>query len=72
MAKKTVKKKATKAKDYGRVFEKFGVEFSRNGAAEAVANACPWCGKDRFYLNTENGLYHCKHCDESGNVSKYL
>jgi hypothetical protein len=58
--------------DYARVFETFGVSFGKVNGCEAVAKACPFCDKDRFYLNVEKGLYHCKHCDQSGNVTTYL
>ncbi len=58
--------------DYTKVFSEFGVDFTVNGSAEAVADECPWCGKDRFYLNVTTGQYHCKHCGEKGNVTTYL
>jgi hypothetical protein len=61
-----------KQHNYARVFEEFGVSFGRRSSDEVVADACPWCGKDRFYLNVTNGLYDCKHCDASGNVTTYL
>jgi hypothetical protein len=62
-----------KPHDYRRVFQVFGVEFGQvNGSGEAVADACPWCDKDRFHLNIETGLYHCKHCEAKGNVTTYL
>jgi hypothetical protein len=61
-----------KPKDYSRVFETFGVGFSRNGSTQVRADACPWCGKGKFYLDPVEGLYHCKHCEERGNVTKYL
>jgi hypothetical protein len=36
-------------KNYVRVFETFGVAFSKNGCGdERIAEACPWCGKDKF------------------------
>ena len=46
-----------KPKNYARVFESFGVCFgAANGSDEALGDACPWCGKDRFYLNVTTGL----------------
>jgi hypothetical protein len=61
-------------KNYARVFETFGVSFSVNGSGEALADPCPFCGKDRFHLNILTGLYHCKHgCREGqGNITTYL
>jgi hypothetical protein len=60
-------------RNYARVFETFGVESSVNGSAEARANACPWCGKDKFFLNVTTGLFDCKHCEAGhGNVNQYL
>lgn len=61
-----------KQQNFARVFQTFGVEFSVNGSTEVQADACPFCGKDRFHLNTETGLYHCKKCGEKGNVEQYL
>jgi hypothetical protein len=62
-----------KAHDYTRVFREFGVAFrGTNSSGEALADACPWCGKDKFYVNAAKGVYHCKHCDEKGNVTTYL
>ncbi len=58
-------------KTYASVFQTFGVEFRINGT-EALADACPWCGKDRFYLNVTTGQYDCKKCKTKGNVTTYL
>ncbi len=59
--------------DYSKLFGWFGVVFHRNGSAEALADACPWCGKDKFSLNVTTGEYHCKHCAEgSGNHWTFL
>src|SRR5579885_1337899 len=59
--------------NFAKVFETFGVEFRVNASsAEAVADECPWCHRDRFYLNVTTGQYHCKHCQQKGNVTTYL
>jgi hypothetical protein len=61
------------SRNYARVFETFGVQVSVNGSVEALADACPWCGKDRFHINIKTGLFHCKHCEEGqGNIYYYL
>ncbi|VTS01592.1 -like protein : Uncharacterized protein OS=Nitrolancea hollandica Lb GN=NITHO_3110008 PE=4 SV=1: Toprim_2: AAA_25 [Gemmata massiliana] len=66
-----------KAKDgahnYAPVFEQFGFVFGLpNSTGEAVADACPWCSKNKFYLNVRSGQYHCKHCSEKGNATTFL
>jgi hypothetical protein len=65
---------AKDAPPFLRLFETFGIEFGKvNGSGEAVAEACPWCGNDRFHLQVATGLYHCKHCEEGrGNVTQFL
>jgi hypothetical protein len=57
--------------NYTRVFEVFGVSFRVNGT-EAIADACPWCSRDKFYVNPETGQYDCKHCQQQGNITTYL
>ncbi len=58
--------------DYRRVFQEFGVEFKSLSGENALAEECPWCGKDRFYVEVPTGLYHCKHCAAEGNTTTYL
>lgn len=59
-------------RDYSRVYETLGVTFINRSGEEALAEECPFCGKDRFYVNTPTGIYHCKHCETSGNVKTFL
>ena len=61
-----------KKKDYTHVFAAFGVGFGTRSGSEAVAEECPWCHGGRCYVNADTGLYHCKQCQESGNVTDYL
>jgi len=49
-------KKTEKPKDFTGVYEAFGVVFGKRSGAESIADECPWCGKDKFHVNTENGL----------------
>jgi hypothetical protein len=63
---------STRQQNYARIFEQFGVSFGPVNGCEAVADACPWCGKDRFYLNVSTGQYDCKKCGAKGNVTTYL
>lgn len=59
--------------DYSRLFEWFGISFGVNRTGSNVqADECPWCGKDRFYLNVESGQWDCKHCTQGGNVTTFL
>lgn len=32
---------------------------------------CPVCGKSKFYMNVETGLWKCFSCDDGGNFKKY-
>jgi hypothetical protein len=62
-----------KEHNYARIFEQFGVGFGAvSNSGEAVAEECPFCGRDKFHLNIRSGLYHCKHCNEKGNVTTFL
>ncbi|HJT76840.1 MAG TPA: AAA family ATPase [Gemmataceae bacterium] len=59
--------------DYRRTFAVLGCAFGEpSGSGEALAEACPFCGRDRFSLNVETGLWHCKHEDRGGNVTDFL
>jgi hypothetical protein len=60
------------SQDYRPIWQIFGTNFRSQSGDNALADACPWCGKDRFYLNIRSGCYHCKHCEQSGNVTTYL
>lgn len=59
--------------DYSKVFAQFGVTFGQpTGSGEVCAEECPFCGKDKFHVNVGTGKYHCKHCQEGGNVTTFL
>src|SRR5437879_4335026 len=62
----------SKQKTYADIFQQFGVSFGAANGNNAPADACPWCGKDRFYLNVTTGLYDCKKCGVQGNITTYL
>src|SRR5262249_12419400 len=57
--------------NFAKLYEVLGIEFGRRSGDEAEGQ-CPFCDKDRFYVNVTNGLYHCKHCGEEGNPTAYL
>jgi hypothetical protein len=62
-----------KGLDYRPLFKMLGVVFGPvNDSGQAVAEECPFCGKDRFHLNVVKGLWDCKHCSESGNPAVFM
>ncbi|MCY2928589.1 MAG: phage/plasmid primase, P4 family [Planctomycetota bacterium] len=49
-----------------------GVDFTKTSGDERIGT-CPFCDKAaHFYANKATGLWHCKTCDESGNVQTFL
>ena len=57
-----------------KLFEMFGGPFNVSGN-QARAEECPFCHKDKFYLNTETGQYECKNantCGEKGNAYNFI
>jgi hypothetical protein len=60
---------------FQRLFELFGCEFSVLHGKEVHATECPFCGKDKCYLNTETGVYKCHSentCGEAGNAYTFV
>jgi len=54
-------------------FIEHGVRFPAGVENEEQAvGDCPWCGKKKFFVNTENRLWDCKACGKSGNFEKFL
>lgn len=48
------------------------VELEYSGGREANGT-CPFCLKEiKFFVNSENGLYNCKSCGESGNNYSFI
>ena len=37
-----------------------------------VYGTCPFCGKDKMYVNPESGQYDCKRCGVTGNAVTFL
>ena len=66
--------KTQEGKSFVPLFELFGPAFSVNGSPQAVADACPWCGKDRFDLNVNTGQFKCHSgaCGQSGNSYDFI
>ena len=44
-----------------RPFRDHGVDFKSDDGAEAVGT-CPFCGKEKFYVQVETGVWSCKVC----------
>ena len=42
-------------KNFGLVFERLGVELLPVSSGQAEAEECPFCGKDRFHVETRRG-----------------
>jgi replicative DNA helicase len=59
----------TEIKDY---LIKKQLETKEGVGSESILKICPFCLDDRwhFYIN-EEGLFHCKKCDERGNFRKF-
>src|SRR5437868_800139 len=59
--------------DIRKPFRHHGVVFNDNTNDTQYIAECPFCGKaDHFYVNKENGLWDCKRCLASGDVSQFL
>ncbi len=57
-------------------FSFHGVEFNEIGDEQATAE-CPFCGKSKFYVSIEKGLWQCKVCASGsdkggGNIYTFL
>ena len=66
----------SKSKDIDHLvtYEFHGVEISPSSNGEAKGT-CPFCGKDKFYINKKEGLFSCKSlntCGVSGNKYTFL
>ena len=59
-------------RDFLKVFESHGVSFIGE-RGDQMYGSCPFSGKeDKFYVNTNNGLWDSKTAGLSGNVAKFL
>src|SRR5574343_1344969 len=47
------------------IFETLGLQLRKEGTQER--GECPFCGKDKFYLNPTRSVWDCKVCGKSGN-----
>lgn len=49
------------------LFHGLDLEGSPNAVGE-----CPFCGREKFSVNVETGLWRCLVCDEKGNLTSFL
>lgn len=58
--------------DFLRPFAFHGIEFTSKSGKQRIAN-CPLCMRDgRFFVNEVSGLWDCKKCGETGNITSFL
>jgi hypothetical protein len=56
-----------------RVFQYHGATLlDPDDTSEEVLAGCPFCGKDKFYVNQNKIVWHCKVCGEGGNINRFL
>lgn len=53
-------------------FVTHGVDLNEHAMTEQVVGTCPFCGKAKFFVNAEKGLWDCKVCGTKGNVATFL
>ncbi len=64
-----------KLKDYPDALKTYvfhGLELNWSKKEKEAEAECPFCGKDKFYINAKDGRYHCKICGASGNHWSFL
>lgn len=66
----TATKKST-VPDNLRMYIQHGAKIIEVGTTEAQLT-CPLCQHDKFYVQIEKQLFHCKHCNTSGNKIQFL
>jgi hypothetical protein len=68
--------KNKKVNNYARLFEAFGVSFISNGdPINLHAEACPFCGGEKFAVNVSEGTYQCMNanrCGAKGNAYTFI
>ena len=74
MAKKRRKSSKTKQVDHLATYTFHGVDISSGSNGEATGT-CPFCGKNKFYVNIKEGTFCCKSantCGKTGNKYTFL
>lgn len=55
------------------VFQEWAGKLTRyDGTAQEMRTDCPWCGRDKLYVNTVKGVFFCQRCRETGPASKLV
>lgn len=52
-------------------FAEHGVHFLKHASSQSHG-VCPFCGKDKFFVNPLSFLWDCKTCQVSGNFEQFL
>jgi hypothetical protein len=52
-------------------FTQHGVTFTQHNSNQS-SGVCPFCDKEKFFVNPSNGLWDCKTCAISGNIPRFL
>jgi hypothetical protein len=52
-------------------FKFYGMDL-RDASAQESYGECPWCQKEKFYINTTTGQYQCKVCGSKGNPIEFI
>lgn len=62
-----------KKASYAKLFKTYLLQEVDDKHEGEVKLTCPLCDKEEhFYANCDNGLWHCKVCDQSGNATSLL
>lgn len=60
-----------KSVDFMRSFECHGISLQTSNSGQAIGE-CPFCGKEKFYVDRSTGQWECKVCAEKGNLVVFL
>lgn len=52
------------------IYETLGWELSEKGSQ--LFGVCPFCGKEKMYVDPDKLVYHCKVCSKKGNSSSVV
>lgn len=55
-----------------RTFQAHGVDIDHVEGDVQAKGTCPFCGAEKFFVNTNNGLWDCKVCGLSGNPITFV
>lgn len=55
-----------------KTFQTHGVDIDHVEGDTQAKGTCPFCGAEKFFINTSNGLWDCKVCGQSGNPITFI